>query len=449
MENQELDYQIATSLEYIQKLGTAIRQKLVGKLLISCFSQNKDELILGFGDKDGDFWIKANFDSDIALMCFPNNFIRAKKNTIELFREIKNTKVVSLDQHQNERSFHLSFENNFQLFFKLHGKNSNFILFDNFKLVDVFRNNLQRDFNIDIISYIIDNEKFIVPTLLENYTNFYNNYVSNYYLNKEKKQALTMLSNKINATQKYIQTASEKLLTLETTTNYQQIADILMANLHLDTPTKESIELYNFYTDSQICIKLKSNISISKNAENYYRKSKNQKIELLKIAETIEKKKIELQKLQSQKIEIEQTNDVKINRKLIETNKILIPKQKLQITLPYTEVEFENYKIWIGKNAQQNDILTLKFAHKDDLWLHAKDCPGSHVVVKNQSGKNYPKSVLDKAAEIAAWYSKKRNEGLVSVIVTPKKFVRKIKGAAPGSVVVEQEKILLVKPQNY
>lgn len=449
MENQQLDYNTATSVEFVLKIGTVLRQKLVGKLLIECFSQNKDELMFGFGNENNDFWIKANFDSEIALMCFPENFSRAKKNTIELFREIKSQKVISLLQHSNERSFHLEFENNFQLLFKLHGKNSNLILFEKMQLKEVFRNNLLRDFNIDLHAYTIDNEKFIDQNLIHSINIFYQKYVSEYYLSKEKKQALAMLHSKINATKKYIYTASEKLLTLHTTTNYQQIADVLMANLHQNIQNYESIELYNFYTNATILIKLKSHISLIKNAENYYRKSKNQKIELLKIAETVAKKKTELEKFEAQKIEIDNLQDIKSTRVLVETNQILVPKQKLQISVPYTEFIFDNYKIWIGKNAQQNYVLTLKYAHKEDLWLHAKDCPGSHVILKNQAGKNFPKNVIEKAASIAAWYSKKKTEGLVSVIVTPKKYVRKIKGSAPGNVVVEHEKVILVVPQNY
>ncbi|TAG52178.1 MAG: DUF814 domain-containing protein [Cytophagales bacterium] len=449
MENTILDYQTATSFETIQKIGTILRQKLLNKILIECFSQNKDELMLGFGDSNEDFWIKANFDSDIALMCFPNDFTRSKKNTVTIFNDLLNLKVIALEQHQSERSFHLVFENDFKLMFKLHGKNSNLIYFKNNKLIDIFKHNLERDYSLKINDFIIDNEKFIENNILINYTNFYHSFSYNFYLNKEKKQALQKLGTKINTTQKYIETASEKFINLETTTNYKQIADILMANIHLSNSHSENIELYNFYINKTIFIKVKPEISLLKNAENYYRKSKNQKIELLKIKENIERKQNDLVLFLAQKYEIEQASEVKNIRKYVDTNKILVPKQQIQTILPYTEYVFEGYKIWIGKNAQQNDILTLKFAQKDDLWLHAKDCPGSHVILKNQAGRNFPKNVLEKAASIAAWYSKKKTEGVVSVIFTPKKFVRKIKGSAPGSVVVEQEKVILVAPKNY
>ena len=87
-------------------------------------------------------------------------------------------------------------------------------------------------------------------------------------------------------------------------------------------------------------------------------------------------------------------------------------------------------------------------AHKDDLWLHAKDVSGSHVIIKFQAGKTFPTTVIEKAAQLAAWYSKRKSDSLCPVIYTPKKFVRKPKGAAPGSVIVDRENVILVTPQN-
>jgi predicted ribosome quality control (RQC) complex YloA/Tae2 family protein len=106
-----------------------------------------------------------------------------------------------------------------------------------------------------------------------------------------------------------------------------------------------------------------------------------------------------------------------------------------------------NYKIWIGKNAQHNDTLTLKYSFKEDLWLHAKDVPGSHVLVKYQSGKKFPKEVIERAAQLAAYNSKRKTDSLCPVAFTPKKHVRKRKGDPAGAVVVEREEVILVEPR--
>ena len=123
-------------------------------------------------------------------------------------------------------------------------------------------------------------------------------------------------------------------------------------------------------------------------------------------------------------------------------------KEKQAPSLPYREVEFNGYKIWIGKNAQSNDTLTLKYGYKEDLWLHAKDVSGSHVLIKHQSGKVFPKDVIERAAQLAAYYSKRKNESLCPVAMTSRKYVRKRKGDPPGAVVVEREEVIMVEPKN-
>jgi predicted ribosome quality control (RQC) complex YloA/Tae2 family protein len=92
-------------------------------------------------------------------------------------------------------------------------------------------------------------------------------------------------------------------------------------------------------------------------------------------------------------------------------------------------------------------VLTLKLSHKDDLWLHAKDVSGSHVIIKYQSGKNFPKDVIERAAQLAAYNSKRKNESLCPVMVTAKKYVRKRKGDPAGAVVVEREEVIMVEPK--
>lgn len=448
MENHLIDYKSATSVEIVSKIASALRIKLIGKLLIECFSQNKDELILGFGDAKEDCWIKANFDVEIGLLSFPEIVSRAKKNSVDIFAILKNLKVCHVHYHQNERSFHLEFEQNYDLIFKLHGKNSNLILVQNFKTIDVFKHNLQNDFKIDILNYVHDNQVVKYESVLENLTNFYSSFTKDFYITKQKKQAFVALQTKIKSIEKYLFSAKTKLNILENHLSYDKIGHILMANLHLNILNQNAIKLLDFYTNSEIEIKLKPLLSLQKNAEIYYRKAKNQKIEVQKTIETIATKEKELAKLELLLSEINNAENIKEITKKTTNEKLLVPKQKIAQQTPYHEHEHEGFKIWIGKNAQQNDVLTLKFAHKEDLWLHAKDSPGSHVIIKFQAGKIIPKTVIEQAASWAAFFSKRKNEGLVPVIVTSKKFVRKPKGLPQGSVIVDKEDVILVKPQK-
>lgn len=103
--------------------------------------------------------------------------------------------------------------------------------------------------------------------------------------------------------------------------------------------------------------------------------------------------------------------------------------------------------VLVGKSAANNDELTMKFAKPNDIWLHARGTSGSHVVLKMHTNDKPPKYILEQAAQIAAYYSGARNAKHVPVIYTYKKYVRKPKGANPGSVVVTKEDVIIVEPK--
>jgi predicted ribosome quality control (RQC) complex YloA/Tae2 family protein len=123
-------------------------------------------------------------------------------------------------------------------------------------------------------------------------------------------------------------------------------------------------------------------------------------------------------------------------------------KEEKEIAEKFKSFQFMGFQIYVGRNADNNDELTQKFAHKNDLWLHAKDVTGSHVIIKFQAGKKFPKPVIEAAASLAAFYSKRKNESLCPVLYTEKKFVRKVKGAPKGQVKVEKETVIMVVPKE-
>jgi hypothetical protein len=102
-------------------------------------------------------------------------------------------------------------------------------------------------------------------------------------------------------------------------------------------------------------------------------------------------------------------------------------------------------KLLVGKGAADNDALTLKIAKPHDLWLHAKDRTGAHVIVPLAKGHTCPAEDLVDAAHLAAHFSDARDEKAVDVQYTPRRYLRKPKGSAPGAVVVDREKVLLLR----
>jgi predicted ribosome quality control (RQC) complex YloA/Tae2 family protein len=107
----------------------------------------------------------------------------------------------------------------------------------------------------------------------------------------------------------------------------------------------------------------------------------------------------------------------------------------------------DGYVIWVGRNSRQNEQVTFKHANRQDLWLHARDVPGAHVVIRDD-GRRIPTDLINAAASVAAYYSKRRSEAKVPVDVTRIKYVNAIKGAGPGMVTYRNEETLTVAPQS-
>ena len=100
--------------------------------------------------------------------------------------------------------------------------------------------------------------------------------------------------------------------------------------------------------------------------------------------------------------------------------------------------------IYVGRNAQENELLTFGEARPDDLWLHAHGTPGSHVVLRMEKGADPPPDSIRDAATLALLYSDLKKSGKGDVLYTRKKYVRKVKAKSPGTVTVTQEKTLFV-----
>jgi len=115
--------------------------------------------------------------------------------------------------------------------------------------------------------------------------------------------------------------------------------------------------------------------------------------------------------------------------------------------VPWRFKSREGWDVLIGRSSEANDHLTLHMARPEDYWFHAHGCPGSHVVLRRGKGANEPsKATLEEVASWAAYHSKSRTAGKVPVIYTQKKYVRKPRGAKAGTVIVEREKMLMVRP---
>ena len=220
----------------------------------------------------------------------------------------------------------------------------------------------------------------------------------------------------------------------------------------------EKVKLKNIFNDEtdEIEIKLNPAKSIHENAQKYFEKFKNieeQKDRLIIKKDTYQH---ELESCKSLKMRAEQVSSLKeiekIQKDLVEKN-ILQDKSLKQADRENLGYSFnrlllgKKWEIFVGKNAANNDLLTFKFAHKHDIWLHAQGVPGSHVVIrKPDRTQNPPPKIIEQAASIAAYNSDGKHSSTMPVNYTEVRYVRKPRKAPPGTVTIINEKTVFVKP---
>ncbi|EON76066.1 Fibronectin/fibrinogen-binding protein [Lunatimonas lonarensis] len=265
---------------------------------------------------------------------------------------------------------------------------------------------------------------------------------------QEKRQLVKSLRDHIVKTDNYLRKTYEKLAELESQTSPGQLADILMANLHQIPPGAEQVELFDFYKEKTILVPLKRGVSPQKQAETLYRKAKNRKIELSQLEKNLEEKEGLMEQLTKDLTEAECLENHRELRSFMKDRGLMPESRQTQEPIPFKRFSADGFEILVGKSSKANDEMLRRYAWKEDLWLHAKGVSGSHVLIKYRSGAMFPKPVIERAAALAAYYSKSRTDSLCPVIFTPVKYVRKVKGAAPGAVHVDREQVVMVRPEG-
>ena len=108
----------------------------------------------------------------------------------------------------------------------------------------------------------------------------------------------------------------------------------------------------------------------------------------------------------------------------------------------------DGYEILVGRTSRDNDNLTFRIAHPNDLWMHTGDYPGSHVVIRNPTRKEIPHRTIIEAAQLAGKFSQASEDSKVVVHYTERKFLTKPKGAAPGLVRLSRFRSITVEPKE-
>lgn len=268
-----------------------------------------------------------------------------------------------------------------------------------------------------------------------------------------EKNTLTRIRQKSADLRKIVQTALERnvkkydlqlrqIKDTEKRDTYRIYGELLNTYGYGVEPGSKSMEALNYYTNEMITIPLDPEMTPQENAKKYFDKYSKMKRTYEALTELTKQVKEEIEHLEtistSLDIALQEEDLVQIKEELTESGYIRRKggsKKEKVTSKPFHYISSDGFHMYVGKNNYQNDELTFKFATGNDWWFHAKNMPGSHVIVKCDGADELPDRTFEEAGRLAAYYSKGREQDKVEIDYIQKKHVKKPAGAKPGFVV--------------
>ena len=285
------------------------------------------------------------------------------------------------------------------------------------------------------------------------------------YINSDRREwakrhgasARKVLQNNIERCEKKLALYADALNSEEQMEKCRLYGELLTANLHSLKSGTDTAAVDNYYADpvERIAIPLDRQLTPGENAQRYYKKY--QKLKAARDMAIVQREQTlsELNYLEGQldnltkctaENELSELIEELKDQGYIKRDKGGKKKMKLAASKPMHFVSSTGADIYVGKNNRQNDELTLRFASPNDIWMHTKNIPGSHVIVKGASEQDT--ATMTEAALLAAYYSRARGSENVAVDYTPRKYVKKPAGAKPGMVIYTTNKTAYVTPSE-
>jgi len=313
---------------------------------------------------------------------------------------------------------------------------------------------------------------------LKNTDTTVNSFIDEFYLNKEndeefknyRNNILKLILQELKKCTKRLSNINQKLSECSNMDTYKLYGELITANLYRinSNINLDNIVLENYYNNNApIEISLDKTISTAQNAKKFFKKYNKLKNALNIVTIQKDETSKEINYLESIIYELENAKTVsdvhliydEIAENVIFKNTLSDKKENQKSTkhskkkvaeesIVPSPILLDGYTIYIGKNNKQNDYLTLKFAHKNDLWFHTKDIHGSHVILKTNENE-ITQELINKCASIAAFYSKAKDSSNVAVDYTYIKYVKKPAGAKPGMVIYTNYTTVNVHPNNF
>ncbi|MCB4943478.1 NFACT family protein [Streptococcus mutans] len=260
------------------------------------------------------------------------------------------------------------------------------------------------------------------------------------------------IQNELEKNKKKLKKQEQELQDTDKAEEFRQKGELLTTYLNQVPNNQDSVELDNYYTGQKVTIPLNKALTPSQNAQRYFKKYQKLKEAVKHLGSLISETKATIQYLESVDNALNQASLSEISEireELVQTGFVKRRHrekiQKRKKPEPYLASDGKTI-ILVGKNNLQNDELTFKMSKKGELWFHAKDIPGSHVLIKDNL--NPSDEIKTDAAELAAYFSKARLSNLVQVDMIEAKKLNKPSKAKPGFVTYKGQKTLRVTPNE-
>jgi predicted ribosome quality control (RQC) complex YloA/Tae2 family protein len=456
----------------LQKITAELSDKLKGRMFGKIFGLSKAKLAIDF-----------RLPEYLFVSIEPNQpriyFIRRKLKEIEqstgnptpfallLRKKLANAQLQTIEKIKDERILRFAFLaqselgeiEKYNLIFQLTGRSSNIFLLD------------ENDFIIDSLKESETATKYEIPssaqqvsdsqvafeqgefeTLSEALDVYYQQLEADKLFNQQAKSAESKIKTEITKREKLIKKLRDDLHNHGDAEKWKRNGDLLLANLANAVRIEDTVLVVDYFDENipTVEIEVDRNLELTFAAEKFfkrYTKARNAKLALTdRIVET-EKQIGQFQtQLNELKSAIEARNlsayaSGKDEKSITQKSKKPVETYKGARSF----VSSDGFEILVGKASKDNDYLTFRIAKSLDLWLHAADYGGSHVVIRNPNRVEIPNKTLLEAAQLAAFYSQAKEQPKVAVHYTHKKFVNKPKGAVPGLVSLSSFKTVLVE----
>ncbi len=475
----------------LEKIRAELASALIGQKFGKIFLLSRFQMAIDFRLHDSHY-LYINFEPSESRIYLVKRRLRdlekqSKNQTpfvLFLRKRLANAVLETIEKLAGERILRFSFSardelgraENYSLIAQLTGRSANLFLLDkNDFILDAARENSGAGQEIaDKYAPPFRDEKISdgeTPRHRDaeifsqgNFTNL-SEALDEHFLNKETEKifqaratsARSKLNQELTKRQRLVKKLGQDLENHGDAAKWKRFGDLLLANLATAAREGNKVFLTDFFDENAptIEVEVEENISLTEAAEKFfkrYTKARNAKTEIFKRLE-IASREIDNLRLQKERLEaaIAEGDESVLTEISGEKPEKLAVKSKEKQTENFKGARgyksSDGFEILVGKAAKDNDFLTFRIAKSADLWMHAADYPGSHVVVKNPNRQEIPQKTLLEAAQIAAFFSHAREQPKVAVHYTQKKFVNKPKGASAGLVSLASFKTILVEPK--